>query len=73
MQQPMLESTGRGRTLYQPPSNEAGSFVGGDSRSPRIIGMACNTNIPWPVDDSYRNCRPKWLAKFLKMICDRAD
>jgi len=43
----------------------------GDAGRYPVIGIGFNANIRRPVYDSYRDCRPKWLAKLLKLFGDR--
>ncbi|MBL8449717.1 MAG: hypothetical protein JNM32_07320 [Dechloromonas sp.] len=69
----MPESTGHGRAIDQPLTDKVDCPLEGDAGRYPVIGIGFNANVRNTVDDSYRDCRPKWLAKLLKLICDRAD
>ena len=73
MEKLMPESTGHGRAINQPLSDKVNFPLEGDAGRYPVIGIGFNANVRNTVDDSYRDCRPKWLAKLLKLICDRAD
>lgn len=63
-----------GSTVLQPLSNEEDFSVVRDAGSDSVI-IKCDTRhgVGESVCDSYRDCRPKWLAKFLKLFGDRLD
>ncbi|KFB68916.1 MAG: hypothetical protein CAPSK01_001771 [Candidatus Accumulibacter vicinus] len=74
MEKLMPERALNSGSVEKPLANEMDFPSVSDARNNNVI-ISCDTRngVRETVHDSYRNCRPKWLAKLLKLIGDRAD